>query len=140
MVRKMNEQELSESLRILENYKVQMESFDQQFGFLSSTMKEHTQAKETLSSYKELKDGQETLIPIGAGSFLFGKVSDPNKAMVGMGADMVIETNIDDALSKLDERIAEIEEAMKVVTEKYQDIAQKSADLTAKIQQTYEGH
>ena len=136
----MNEQELAESLRTLENYKAQMEGFDQQFGFLSSTMKEHTEAKDTLSGYKDLKEGQETLIPIGAGSFLFAKVLDPSKAMVGLGADMVVETNIDDAVSKINERIAEIEDAMKMVTDKYQDIAQKSADLTAKIQHVYEGH
>jgi prefoldin alpha subunit len=136
----MDEQELSQSLRTLETYKAQMESYDQQFGFLSSTMKEHTEAKETLTGYKDLKEGQETLIPIGAGSFLFAKVSDPGKAMVGMGADMVVETKIDDAIAKLDERIAEIEEAMKSVTEKYQDVAQKSADLSARIQHAYEGH
>jgi prefoldin alpha subunit len=136
----MNEQELAQSLRTLEDYKAQMESFDQQFGFLSSTMKEHTQAKETLSGYKDLKEGQETLIPIGAGSYIFAKVSDPSKAMVGMGAEMVIETSIDDAVSKLDERIAEIEDAMKVVSDKYQDIAQKSAELSSKIQHVYEGH
>jgi prefoldin alpha subunit len=136
----MDEQELSNSLRTLENYKVQMESFDQQFGFLSSTMKEHTQAKETMEGYKDLKEGQETLIPIGAGSFLFAKVSEPTKAMVGMGAEMVVETAIDEAISKMDERIAEIEDAMKKVTEQYQDIAQKSADLSAKVQSAYEGH
>lgn len=135
----MDEQELAQSLRTLENYKAQIESFDQQFGFLSSTMKEHTTAKETLIGYKELKEGHETLIPIGAGSFLFAKVSDPTKAMVGMGADMVIETSIEDATSKLDQRITEIEDAMKVVTDKYQDIAHKSADLTARIQHAYEG-
>jgi prefoldin alpha subunit len=136
----MNEEELSQALRTLENYKTQMESFDQQFGFLSSTMKEHTQAKETMEGYKDLKEGQETLIPIGAGSFLFAKVSDPTKAMVGMGAEMVVETKIDEAITKIDERIAEIEDAMKKVTEKYQDIAQKSADLSAKVQHAYEGH
>ena len=136
----MDEQELSQSLRTLEDYKAQMESFDQQFGFLSSTMKEHTQAKETMEGYKDLKEGQETLIPIGAGSFLFTKVSDPTRAMVGMGAEMVVETAIDEAISKMDERIAEIEDAMKKVTEKYQDIAQKSADLSAKVQSAYQGH
>ncbi len=136
----MDEQELSDSLRTLENYKVQMESYDQQFGFLSSTMKEHTQAKETMEGYKNLKKGKETLIPIGAGSFLFAKVSDPTRAMVGMGAEMVAETAINEAIKKMDERIAEIEDAMKKVTEKYQDIAQKSADLSAKVQSAYEGH
>ena len=136
----MNEEELSQALRTLESYKVQMENFDQQFGFLSSTMKEHAQAKETMEGYKDLSEGQETLIPIGAGSFLFAKVSDPTKAMVGMGADMVVETTIDEAISKIDERIVEIEDAMKKVTDKYQDIAQKSADLTAKVQSAYEGH
>jgi prefoldin alpha subunit len=136
----MNEEEISQGIRTLEFYRAQLENFDQQFGFLSSTMKEHTQAKETLTGYKDLTEGQETLIPIGAGSFLFVKVLDPTKAMVGMGADFIMETNMDDAISKLEDRIKEIEEAMKTLTEKYQEMAQKSAELSAKIQSAYEGH
>jgi prefoldin alpha subunit len=136
----MNEEELAQGIRTLEVYRSQLENFDQQFGFLSGTMKEHTQAKETLAGYKELKEGQETLIPIGAGSFLFAKVLDPSKAMVGMGAEFIVETDIDDAICKLDERILEIEEAMKSLTEKYQEIAQKSAELSQQVQSAYEGH
>jgi prefoldin alpha subunit len=139
-VKKMNEEELAQGIRTLEFYKAQMENFDQQFGFLSSTMKEHTQAKETLMGYKELKEGQETLIPIGAGSFLFAKVSDPGKAMMGMGADFMVEAEINEAVTKLDERILEIEEAMKSLTEKYQEMAQKSAELSQQVQSAYEGH
>jgi prefoldin alpha subunit len=136
----MNEEELAQGIRTLEFYKAQLENFDQQFGFLSTTMKEHNQAKETLTGYKDLQEGQETLIPIGGGSFLFAKVLDPNKAMVGMGADFIMETNMDDAISKLEDRIKEIEDAMKTLTEKYQEIAQESAELSTKIQSAYEGH
>jgi prefoldin alpha subunit len=136
----MNEQEVAESIRTLEFYKTQLEGFDQQFNFLGTTLKEHTQAKETLEGYKDLKDGQETLIPIGAGSFLFGKVSDPARALVGIGADMVVETDMDSAVKKMDERICEIEDAMKNLSEKYQEVAQKASELSAKIQGAYHEH
>jgi prefoldin alpha subunit len=135
----MDEQELAESVRTLEFYKSQLENYDQQFNFLGTTLKEHSQAKETLEGYKNLQEGQETLIPIGAGSFLFGKVSEPTKAMVGIGADMVVETDMDSALKKMDERIAEIEEAMKNLSERYQEVAQKASELSAKIQSAYQG-
>ncbi|UCE73716.1 MAG: prefoldin subunit alpha [Methanomassiliicoccales archaeon] len=135
----MDETELQESIRTLEFYRAQMENYDQQFGFLGAQVKEHNSAKETMTGYKELKEGSITLIPIGAGSFLFAKVADPNKAMVGMGANVVIETDMDDATAKLDDRIKEIEEGMKSLSEKYQEIADKAAELTAKIQNAYEG-
>lgn len=136
-VNKMDEEELQQSVRTLEFYRVQLESFDQQYEFLTRAMNEHNRAKETMEAYKEIKEGSETLIPIGAGSFLFAKVSEPNKAMVGVGADVVINTSIDDALAKLETRIKEVEEAMKSLSERYQEVAGKAAELTAKIQSAY---
>ncbi|UCG69583.1 MAG: prefoldin subunit alpha [Thermoplasmata archaeon] len=133
----MDEKELAQSLRTLELYKAQLENFDQQYEFLAMTIKEHNRAKETIQGYKELKEGSETLIPIGAGSFLYAKVSDSKRAMVGIGADIVVDTDMDEALSKLEERIKEIEEAAKSLSERYQEIANKAAELSTKIQNAY---
>lgn len=133
----MDEKELSQSLRTLELYRAQLENFDQQYEFLAMTVKEHNRAKETLEGYKELEEGSETLIPIGAGSFLFAKVSESKRAMVGIGADVVIDTDMDEAISKIDNRIKEIEEAAKSLHERYQEIAGKAAELSSKIQSAY---
>lgn len=135
----MDENELQQSIRTLELYRVQLDNFDQQYEFLAMTLKEHNRAKETMMNYKDLKEGSETLIPIGANSFLFAKTSETKKAMVGIGADVVVEANMDEALTKLEDRIKELEEAMNTLGERYKEVAGKAAELTAKIQSVYAG-
>ena len=134
----MNEEELQQSLRTLEFYRAQLESFDQQFEFLAMTLEEHNRAKETMESYKNVKGGSETLVPIGASSFLFTQAASPEKAMVGIGADVVIETGMDDAIAKMENRMKEIEEAMKNLNDRYKEVANKAQELTAAIQNTYD--
>jgi prefoldin alpha subunit len=124
----MNEEELQQSIRSLELYRTQLESFDQQYEFLAATVNEHNRAKETMSAYKNLKEGSETLIPIGGSSFLFAKVAAQDRALVGIGADIVV---------KMEERIKEVEGAMKSLSERYQEVAGKATELTAKIQNAY---
>lgn len=136
-MRKMNEEELQQSIRTLELYRAQLEGFDQQYEFLAVTMNEHNRAKETMSAYKNLKEGSETLIPVGASSFLFAKVTSPDRAMVGIGADVVVDADIEEAIAKIEQRIKEVEEAMKSLSERYQEVAGKAAELTAKIQNAY---
>ncbi len=127
---------MQQSIRTLEFYRLQLENFDQHYEFLTVTKNEHNRAKDTMKAYKELKEGLETLIPIGASSFLFAKVAAPNKAMVGIGADVVVDTNIDEAITKIEDRIKEVERAMKSMGETYQEVAGKAAKLTAKIQKS----
>jgi len=133
----MDEEELAQSLRTLEFYKVQLQTFDQQYEYLAATISEHNRAIETMKAYKELEEGSETLVPIGASSFLPARVFESKRAMVGIGADIVVDTKIDDAISKLQERIKEIEDAMKTIGLKYQEMATKAAELSAKIQELY---
>lgn len=135
----MNEEELQSSIRTLEFYRLQLENFDKHYEFLAMTINEHNRAKETMKAYKELEEGLETLIPIGASSFLFAKTSAPDRAMVGIGADVVVDTNMDDAIAKLEDRIKEVEDAMKSLSERYQEVAGKASELTAKIQNAYAG-
>ena len=134
----MNDEEIASAVRTLEFYKTQLENFDQQYEFMAMTIREHAQAKETMEGIKDIKAGTETLIPIGAGSYLFAKVGESENAIVGIGADVLVETTIDDAISKIDERTGEIEEAMKSLTAKYQEIASKATELSTKIQSNYE--
>ncbi len=135
----MNEEEMQRSIRTLEMYRAQLETFDQQYEFLAATLRDHGRAKETMAGYKDAKEGSETLIPIGGNSFLFAKAFAPDTAIVGLGADIAIETSMDEALTKMDERIEEIEEAMKSLNERYNMVANRAAEITTKIQSAYEG-
>jgi prefoldin alpha subunit len=133
----MDEKELQQSIRSLELYRAQMESLDQQYEFMAHTIQEITKAKETMEAYRDVEEGSEMLTPVGGSSYLFTKASGTDKAIVGIGAEIAVETKIDDAIARLDERIKEVEEAMKSLNKKYSEVANIASELATKIQSAY---
>ena len=134
----MDEKELQQSLKNLELYKVQMESLDQQYEFMAHTIQEITKAKETMEEYREIEEGSEMLTPVGGSSYLFTKASSTDKAIVGIGAEIAVETKIDDAIARLEERTKEVEEAMKSLKKRYSEVANIASELATTIQSAYE--
>ena len=133
----MDEKELQQSLRSLELYKTQMESLDQQYEFMAHTMQEITKAKDTMVAYKDVEEGSEMLTPVGGSSYLFTKASGTDKAIVGIGAEIAVETKIVDAIARLEERTKEVEEAMKSLNQKYSEVANMASELATRIQGAY---
>jgi prefoldin alpha subunit len=133
----MDERELQQSLKNLELYRTQMESLDQQYEFMTHTIQEITKAKDTMVAYRDVEDGSEMLTPVGGSSYLFTKASSTDKAIVGIGAEIAVETKIDDAITKLEERIKEVEEAMKSLNKRYSEVANIASELATKIQSAY---
>ncbi|UCF08956.1 MAG: prefoldin subunit alpha [Thermoplasmata archaeon] len=133
----MDEKDLQQSLRTLELYRAQLDSLDQQYEFMAVTLRETTKAKETMEAYKEVEEGSEMLTPVGGSSFLFTKASGTNKAIVGIGADIAVETGIDDAIAMLESRIKEVEEAMQSLNSRYSEVTVMASELASKIQGAY---
>jgi prefoldin alpha subunit len=133
----MNEKELTESIRTLEVYRMQLQELEQQIELIRNSLETHNRAKETMENYKNLEEGAETLIPIGADSFLFASVKQPNQAMLNIGSDVMIELDMDKAIGKLDERIEEMEGAMDQLNKKSNELTTIASELTAKVQEAY---
>ncbi|NJE25151.1 prefoldin subunit alpha [Thermococcus sp. MV5] len=91
--------------------------------------------KETLEGLKNIEEeNPEILVPIGAGSFLKGRIEDKNNAIVSVGSGYAIEKSINDAITYLDERIREYDEAIKKTQEALQQLEGKLQNLTQKAQ------
>jgi prefoldin alpha subunit len=133
----MDEKELSESIRTLEVYRMQLQELEQQIDMIRHSLETHSRAKETMENYKGLKEGASTLIPIGADSYLFACVKQPDKAMLTIGSDVMIETDMDRAVKELDERIKEMEGALEQLNQKASELTTIASELTAKVQEAY---
>lgn len=91
--------------------------------------------KETLEGLKNVEDDKpEILVPIGAGSFLKGRVEDKSNAIVSVGAGYAIEKSLDDAIVYLGERIKEYESAIAKTQEALHQLEHKLQDLAQKAQ------
>ncbi|MDK2983186.1 MAG: prefoldin alpha subunit [Thermococcaceae archaeon] len=118
----------------------QAELLAQNLELLTLGRNEFQAVKETLESLKNVEEeNPEILVPIGAGSFLKGRIEDKHNAIVSVGSGYAIEKSLDEAITYLDERIKEYEsaiaktqEALHQIQHKLQDLAQKAQELQQK--------
>ncbi|MEM2874825.1 MAG: prefoldin subunit alpha [Candidatus Hadarchaeales archaeon] len=67
---------------------------------------------EALRRMKEVQPGTEILVPVGPETFVPARSEKQDKVLVGVGADVVVEKPIDDAIKFLEERSDELQRAM----------------------------
>lgn len=96
----------------LQQYEAQINAFSSQLSLLEQVAQEHARAQTTIEGLRSAKTGQELLIPIGQGTFIFGKLTNTDKAMISIGSDITQEVKMDEALQRVGDRLKETEEAM----------------------------
>jgi prefoldin alpha subunit len=127
------EEEITRNLTLIEYYKQQLESIDMQLQYLQATIAEYQRAKMTVEQLTNIDENSELLIPVGAGTFVNGSLKNASKVLIGIGAGLVVEKNIDEAMTKLDERVkrlAENQEKMLALGQRIQTDAQVLSEKT----------
>lgn len=131
----MNEAELRQAMSTLEVFRAQLESISQNQQLVQISLEELGRAKETLVQYQKAKEGDELLVPVGGNSFVFSKVADNTKAIVGIGTGVSVEKSIDDAIKTMDERATELMDTMKKLTDRRMAIEEQAATLSQAVDQ-----
>ena len=90
--------------------------------------------KETLEELKKTEGEVEILVPIGAGSFLKGMITDKENAIVSVGAGYAVEKNLDSAIEYLEERIKEYDEAIAKTQEALKKLEAQLGELAQRAQ------
>ena len=58
-----------------------------------------------------MQDGDDTLVPVGAGSYIRMKITDSKKLVMGVGAGAAIEKDVSSSVEELKGRINELDKA-----------------------------
>jgi len=132
------EEEITRNLTLLEYYKQQLESIDMQLQYLQSTLADYQRAKITVEQLHTLDESSELLIPVGAGTFVNGSLKNASNVLIGIGAGVVIEKPVDQAVIKLEERIKRIQENLEKMASLGQKIQSDAEELSHKTQQMME--
>ena len=97
--------------------------YQSQLELVNASLMNLQNTKLTLEKIKEgVKEDNEILLPIGGLVKIRGKILDTQKLLVSVGQDVVIEKNIDDSISFLDNIIEKQKESLKFVAEKLQNL------------------
>jgi len=104
----LTQQQLEDLSERHQAYQYQAESLAQQINMVKLTIRDVETALTTITALKDEPAGQETLVPVGFGSFVKATLSSTDTVVVGVGAGVSVEKNIDDAKAFLDKKKEEL--------------------------------
>lgn len=118
---------LNQLVNELKMYQGQADILNQQMETVQANIADLTIAQETLQTIKDKKDA-ETLVPIGAGSFIITEIKNTDEVIVGLGAGAAVKKKITEA----EESIQEQKKDLEAVSAKITDQLNKITDFIIK--------
>ena len=97
-----NAQELLYQFRYLREQRDMLAS---QLDFISASLRNLTNTKTTVTNLKDLKEGEEILLPLGGIINVKATIKNPEKVLVFVNQDVVIEKDIDSSIEFVDKLI-----------------------------------
>src|ERR1041385_7496857 len=117
----------------LELYQRQLDALSRQIEFLQGVLDDLRRAQTALESFGESAN-REVLVPLGASTFVRGRIEDADQILLGIGAGYATERPRADAIAQLSSRAEqvekELERAMQTAVQLQQDAAQFGAGPT----------
>ena len=133
----LEDNELRQAIAAMESYKERVEALSRQVQVLRVSLEEVTMSADALKAFKNAKEGDEIMVPVGASSFITVKVTSTRNVVVGIGSNISVEKDIDDAISYMDANNAEIAEALKKSAETLNEAQQALTTISNAVQQEY---
>jgi len=128
------EEELQRYALLIENYKAQLESLENQFSLIQAAILEYTKAKITLEKLSSADENMDILIPLGGGTFTYGKATDTSKILTDIGEGLLLEKEPSEAIKNLDKRIENLQQTQETISKMSQRIQEELSDLSTKAQ------
>ena len=133
----MDQRELETLQYYLKEYGQQAEVFAGQLELMESGRMEAIAAIETLRELATSEDGT-VLLQVGAGASLRVKVLEPEKVLLNIGAEVIMERSNADSIEYLKDRITEMEASEKKVAETLNRLQSQINDIGKRIEQGYQ--
>lgn len=95
-------------LRLMEG---SAETLNSRLQFLTTALDDLRLAQQSLRDLKDVEADTPLLVPVGGGALVNAQLGDLNKVVMGIGARVSVEMDLEEAIENVDERIAEIEKA-----------------------------
>lgn len=128
---------LNQLVNELNMYQGQADMLNQQMETVKANIADLTIAQETLETIKDKKD-TETLVPIGAGSFIITEIKNTDEVIVGLGAGAAVKKKISDAEESIQEQKKDMESVSNKIAEQLNKITEfivtKTPEAEALIQ------
>jgi len=133
----MDQRELETLQYYLKEYGQQAEIFAGQMELMENGRMEALAAIETLEALVASEEGT-VLLQVGGGASLRAKVLEPEKVLLNIGADVIVEKSNKDAIEYLKDRITEMQASQKKVAETLNRLRGQMNEIAKRIEQGYQ--
>jgi prefoldin alpha subunit len=136
-MQQMDQREMMTLQHYLKEYGQQAEVFVGQLELLENGRMEAHAAIESLEGMLASDDGT-VLLQIGGGVSVRAKVVEPDKVLISIGAEVVVERSNQDAIEYLKERIIEMEASQKKVSETLDKLRTQMNEISKRLEMGYQ--
>ena len=133
----LEDNELRQAIAVMESYKERVDALSRQVQVLRVSLDEVTMASDAIKAFRDAKDGDEILVPVGAMSFIPVKVTGNRNVVVGVGSNVSVEKDVEGSIEYMDANGAEINEALKKTVEALNEAQNALSELSAAVQHEY---
>ena len=129
-----SEQEIKVLVAQLQQYEAEAQAYEQQLNVINFTINEIDNAIQSIDALSKPEAGADTLIPIGASSFVYGSIPETKRVIVGLGSNISAEVAADDAKKYLSERKDKLNDMRNQFGAKLRDISMQIFALQSRLQ------
>ena len=129
-----DQQKLQQILAQLEVYKQQTELYQTQIDAVQASLAEIKILESTLDDISG-KDTIETLVPLGAGSFINAEIKNEDKVIMSLGSGVAVSKTFEEAKATTAEQKKELENTLDKLFEDLQQITNIVAQLSPQAEQ-----
>jgi len=133
----MDQRELMTLQHYLKEYGQQAEIFVSQLEMLENGRMEALAAIEALEAMVAAEDGT-VLLQIGGGTSVRARILDPEKILIAIGAEVVVERSNKEAVDYLKERLIEMEASQKKVAETLDRLRAQMNEINKRLESGYQ--
>ncbi|MBI5229266.1 prefoldin subunit alpha [Candidatus Micrarchaeota archaeon] len=116
-------------------YRTQADEIQKQMNSIQLAIEETEAGLETLKSLRDLKE--DALFPVGAGVFVKARASDKERVLADVGARVVAEKKVEDAIGTLEERKKELNESLQNLQNSLGVVLKRIDFLNSKAQEIH---
>ncbi|MFY9981928.1 MAG: prefoldin subunit alpha [Methanoregula sp.] len=132
----MDQREIETLQYYLKEYGQQAEVFAGQLELMENGRMEAFAAIEALGALVATDD-DTVLLQIGGGASLRAKILEPEKVLLNIGSDVIVEKTNADAIEYLKDRITEMEASQKKVAEALDKLRAQMNEIAKRLEQGY---
>ncbi len=129
-----SEQEQRVIVAQLQQLEAEARAYEQQMDVINFTMQEIQSAIEATEALSKTDVGKDSLIPIGANSYVYASIPQASRVIIGLGSNVSAEVEVAGAVKHLSERRTKLTEAQGQFAARLNEISAQMYALQTQLQ------